>query len=307
MGLSTSNPSGAVETDPTALKTAALSVDGTLTANSDVLVPSQKAVKTYADGKPSNSAGVGIIPVSNGTDLIASGIADDGSAIVSGGYVNSKFLFDGDNSTIGDVDGTNHSTKIVISDSTQQILLTGNTFKWNGTIFDFTIVRISLNGDAGSPSAIDLTNATNVYAAVIRGTTTNDSAANGFLGFYTSASVVQGSAVALTTATPKTVTSISLTPGDWDVTAIGAITGASTGTEFDVAISTTTNSMAGTVLGNSRCQTPTVSLAGADATLMIPGFRVSIASTTTYYLIVQETFTIGSPAAYGRISARRVR
>lgn len=144
-------------------------------------------------------------------------------------------------------------------------------------------------------------------ATALTGTTTNDNAAAGKVGEYVSASVVQGSAVVLTTATPKTVTSISLTAGDWDVTGIGSLTGASTGTEFDVAIGTTTNSFTGTVLGDTRAQTPTVSLTGADATLMIPSVRVSISSTTTYYLIVQETFTVGAPSAYGRISARRVR
>jgi hypothetical protein len=139
------------------------------------------------------------------------------------------------------------------------------------------------------------------------GVITVSDAAAGSLGEYIVASVVQGSATALTTATPKTVTSISLTAGDWDVTAIGCITGASTGTNFDVAIGATTNSFTGTVLGNTRCETPTVSLTGADATLMIPAVRVNVSSTTTYYLVVQETFTIGTPAAYGRISARRVR
>lgn len=141
-----------------------------------------------------------------------------------------------------------------------------------------------------------------LYTAV-----TNDASVAGTIGEYVSASVIQGSATALTTATPKTVTSISLTAGDWDVTGIGCSTGASTGTNFTVAIGTTTNSLTGTVLGDTQCQTPTVSLTGADATLMIPAVRISISSTTTIYLIVQETFTIGTPAAYGRISARRVR
>ena len=155
---------------------------------------------------------------------------------------------------------------------------------------------------AGNGSAL-----TGVSASTVNGVTDGSNAAAGKVGEYVSASRVVGSATALTTATPKTVTSISLTAGDWDVTAIGAITGASTGTEFDVAISANDNSMTGTVLGDSRAQTPTVSLAGADATLMIPQFRVNISTTTTYYLIVQETFTLGSPAAYGRISARRRR
>lgn len=140
-----------------------------------------------------------------------------------------------------------------------------------------------------------------------KGTATNDDAAATYIGEYISASVVQGSATALTTATPKTVTSISLTAGDWDISAVGALTGASTGTIFDVAVGTTTNSFTGTVLGDTRVQSPTVSLTGADASLMIPGMRVSISGTATYYLVVSETFTLGSPAAYGRISARRVR
>lgn len=144
------------------------------------------------------------------------------------------------------------------------------------------------------------------YAPLV-GTTSANNATAGNVGEYISSSVVQGSAVSLVTATPKTVTSIVLTAGDWDVTAIGCLNGASTGTEFDVAIGATTNSLTGTVLGDSRCQSPTVSLTGADASLMVPEFRVNISGSATYYLIVQETFTVGSPKAYGRISARRVR
>lgn len=169
----------------------------------------------------------------------------------------------------------------------------------NSTTGTKQAVTLSGNAALSSAGVLSVTSAT--------GTTAGGNAAAGSLGEHVSASVVQGSATALTTATPKTVTTISLTAGDWDITAIGAITGASTGTNFDVAIGTTTNSLTGTILGNSRCETPTVSLTGADASLMIPAFRVNITSTTSYYLIVQETFTIGSPAAYGRISARRIR
>jgi hypothetical protein len=183
-------------------------------------------------------------------------------------------------------DGTNLVASSITDDGTN-VSIFADTFKWN----DVTVLTVE-----GL-----------VTADQVGGTTTNDDAPLGSIGQYVSASVVQASGVSLVTATPKTVTSISLTAGDWDVTAVGAINGASTGTEFDVAIGATTNSMTGTVLGDSRAQTPTVSLAGSDATLIIPSFRVSIASTTTYYLIVQETFTVGSPKAYGRISARRVR
>lgn len=158
---------------------------------------------------------------------------------------------------------------------------------------------------SGFGAGLNLANNTSLTA--IPGTTTNNNAASGYVGQYVVASVAQVSAVTLVTATPKTVTSISLSGGDWDVTGIGSLTGASTGTTFDVAVGTTTNSFTGTVLGDTRCQSPTVSLTGADASLMIPAVRISLAGTTTIYLVVQETFTVGSPKAYGRISARRAR
>jgi hypothetical protein len=253
-----------------------------------------------------NSASASVVPISDGTNLIASSIVDDGT-LVTGGYGPTRFSFDGTFTTIGDIDSVGNNTSIQINDGNGRIFVNGSSFRWNGVPFDFSAAYYVAGGNAGTPSAINLTNGIGLPSSSVVGTATNDNADNGYIGQYFSASVVQGSAVSLSTATPKTVTSILLTAGDWDVTAIGSITGASTGTEFDVAISTTTNSLTGTVLGNSRCQTPTVSLAGADATLMIPSFRVSIPSAATYYLIVQETFTIGSPAAYGRISARRAR
>ncbi len=53
------------------------------------------------------------------------------------------------------------------------------------------------------------------------GTTTNDNAANGDVGEYVEASVTSGSGgISLTTGNAKTVTSISLTAGDWDVTSL---------------------------------------------------------------------------------------
>jgi hypothetical protein len=53
---------------------------------------------------------------------------------------------------------------------------------------------------------------------VIVGTTTNDSATAGYVGEYVEGVLAAGSATALTTATPQTLVSISLTAGDWDVT-----------------------------------------------------------------------------------------
>ena len=51
------------------------------------------------------------------------------------------------------------------------------------------------------------------------GTGTNDNAAAGIVGEFITATVAVGGAVALVTATANTVTSITLTPGDWDMSA----------------------------------------------------------------------------------------
>jgi hypothetical protein len=80
---------------------------------------------------------------------------------------------------------------------------------------------------------------------VRNGTTTNDSALSGQIGQYISATVLVGAAVALTNNTPTNITSISLTPGDWDVTATVADNPAGTTVPATLfgAISTTTSSL----------------------------------------------------------------
>ena len=138
-------------------------------------------------------------------------------------------------------------------------------------------------------------------------TQTNDNAPTNYNGEYISASVAQGSAVSLSTATPKTVTSIALKGGDWDVNAMVCLTGTLTGTQFIGAIGQTTNSLTGTTLGDSQIATPSVSSANSDECVSIPGLRKSLSGNTTVYLIAQSTFTVGTAGAYGRLSARRAR
>lgn len=122
---------------------------------------------------------------------------------------------------------------------------------------------------------------------------------------YVSASVAIGSPVTLTTATPATITSVSLTVGEWDLSGVVCLDGTLTGTQFIAAIGGTTNSLTGTTAGLDQIQTPTMSTAGSDVCLTLPSVRKSVASTTTIYLIAQDTFTIGTAVAYGSISARK--
>lgn len=105
----------------------------------------------------------------------------------------------------------------------------------------------------------------------------------------------------LTSATPADVTTIALTAGIWDVSAIVQITG-TLQTLNQASINTTT--AIGTV-GDNAVQSPVSAIAGAPSLLTIPAFRVSLATTTTYHLVAESTYT-GSATAFGRISATRV-
>ena len=169
--------------------------------------------------------------------------------------------------------------------------------------------------------AIDASQAVTLAGAItpsqtagIVGTTTNNNANAGSVGEVISSSVAVGSAVSLTNAagafTGKTITSISLTAGDWDVFGIVGINMAAT-TNFTASaggINTVTDTL------NSLYEEETRFTYGAGGfvpnnvfSFAFPTTRVSIASTTTYYLIGYASFSISTATAFGRITARRMR
>ncbi len=136
----------------------------------------------------------------------------------------------------------------------------------------------------------------------------SDGAADITVAAHTTASRLVGSSLALTTATPATLTSITLAAGEWDISAVGGLTGTPTGgTEWSLGIATTGNSFTGSVIGDSKVQRQEMPISGIDSIQSIPSVKVSHAASTTYYLVGQATFTGGSVSGYGRISARRIR
>ena len=150
--------------------------------------------------------------------------------------------------------------------------------------------------------------------AGIVGTTTNNNADAGSVGEVVSSSVAVGSAVALTNAVSatsgKTITSISLTAGDWDIFGSVGINMLST-TNF-TAIAGGINTVTDTL--NSLYEEETRFAFGAAGVVpnnvisfAFPTTRVSIASTTTYYLIGYASFTVSTATTFGRITARRAR
>jgi len=139
----------------------------------------------------------------------------------------------------------------------------------------------------------------------IIGTTTNDSAAAGKVGEFVSSSV-SGAAVSLTTATGASVTSISLTAGDWDV--YGALTyslNASTVVAYlGGGASATNNTLPA---ANYYFLTSYTNVSGVAPTITIPRQRFSLSTTTTIYLIAFASFSVNTASAGGFIEARRVR
>lgn len=139
----------------------------------------------------------------------------------------------------------------------------------------------------------------------ITGTATNDSASAGYVGEYVSSTVVSGSAVSLTTTIVANVTSISLTAGDWDVSGVVGWTFMNNTTIAGASISLTS--------ATQSMDTRIYTRVGAAGNLIgiyeaaLPTVRVSIASTTTVYLVAEAIFATSTNSAYGRIMARRVR
>jgi hypothetical protein len=146
------------------------------------------------------------------------------------------------------------------------------------------------------------------YNSRIPGTTTNDSAAAGLVGEYISSTIAVGSAVSLTTGTAANVTSISLTAGDWDVTGVVDFRLAATSTvsylQGSVSLVSATAGAQDTGFSNPYSISAGLSV---DAAEVLPVSRLSLAATTTVYLVATAGFAISTLTAYGTLRARRVR
>ncbi len=162
---------------------------------------------------------------------------------------------------------------------------------------------------AGTGNTLQVSGVT-VSAGQYPGETTTGSATAGNVGEYVESVIAQGSATSLTTATAKTVTSISLTAGDWDVDCVASFVPANTTsvTQLVCSLSSTTNTLNATAGRLGVITTPALVYDGAtQAQVSLPPYRFSLSGTTTVYFVVQSTFTISTNVAYGIIRARRAR
>jgi hypothetical protein len=169
---------------------------------------------------------------------------------------------------------------------------------------------------AGNPPICDATGALTApaFSAVgqLPGTATNNNATAGNVGEYISSTVLQASAVAATSGTAFNITSISLTPGDWDVCGNVATNPASTTVQSSIIgwISTTSATLPTDPNNGAMAQ---ISLSagsfgtGVIQVIQVGCERLSLASTTTVFLSGFFAFATSTNAGFGFIGARRAR
>jgi hypothetical protein len=121
------------------------------------------------------------------------------------------------------------------------------------------------------------------------------------------ASLAVGSAVALTTATPKTIISLQVPPGDYEVDGVvDYLPAASTSiTQMSEGASVVTNTFGADDTFSSASVAAVVPGAVAQRRA-IPPQRISVLVDTVIFLIAQATFTVSTMTAFGTVRAKRL-
>lgn len=169
----------------------------------------------------------------------------------------------------------------------------------------------SINAGGTDTNIILGINGKGTGGVTIKGTGTNDVANPGYVGEYISSVIGSGSAVSLSSGVSKTITSISLTAGDWIVYGVVASNpAASTTTSAIVSSVSLTNNTLPTAGSESE---PLQFMAGLSAgaavglDLATGNGRMLLTATTTVYLVARVTFAVSTMTAFGFIAARRLR
>lgn len=159
------------------------------------------------------------------------------------------------------------------------------------------------NGGTGTGVPV-LQNSPTIITPNIIGITNGSNAAAGSVGEVITGTVASDAAVAMVDGQAKDFTHIALTAGDWDIYAVGILTGA-------IADSVIQTIFIGTASGNNTTGQDTAAntvFLNAFTATNITGtihYRVNITSPTTYYL--KGIVSAVNISAYGTIQARRAR
>lgn len=145
--------------------------------------------------------------------------------------------------------------------------------------------------------------------AGIVGTTTNDNANAGSIGEVISSSVASpGVSLTSSVSVGTNVTSISLTAGDWDVWGnIYPVPAGSTVIQNERGTIATSTGAIGVYGDPGSFLMDITSPTGNAMSISVGPVRLSLASTTTVYLVTSALFTTSTCTAFGQIFARRRR
>jgi len=174
-----------------------------------------------------------------------------------------------------------------------------------GTVQSVTCGAGLTGGTFTVTGTCDLSNVTS--AGQYPGTATNNNATAGNIGEHISASVAIGGATTMPLAgTPVALMSITLTPGDWDVSASCAMTGGTQPTNFFCSLDTliVVNAFPGR-FAQLSLNVGSFTTAGIQ-TLAIPPTRFSVSTNTTIYMVGSATGASDS-SGWGELRARRMR
>ena len=218
--------------------------------------------------------------------------ATTGSIITAGGISTQKALWVG--TTSRHVGATQFDAAITYGGVTLSNAVTGTG---NMVLSASPTLTGTLTAAAGSFSG----------QLIGKGTTTNDSAAAGYIGEYIE-SVIATPGVSPTSGNPIDVGSISLTAGDWDVSGLVVTSGSAVLTQVFAWVSATSATLPSPLSagGFAAVNTPTAVATGTGS-LVTGVARFSLSGTTTVYLSTRATYTSTTPLTFGVIRARRVR
>jgi len=197
--------------------------------------------------------------------------------------------------------------------TTGQLLVLSGAAYANSTQFNFPAATVNFTYPSTSGTILVSGNAINSVPSItfsstsgIIGTTTNDNAAAGSVGQYLSSNVPLTPGTNITSNTATNLTSLSLTAGDWDVSGNITFQGSSAISIIAWAVMVNTVSATLPADGSNYVLNTGTSTTFAGGTCITT--RVSIASTTTVYLIGYVTLSgVTTCVMGGNISARRVR
>ena len=140
----------------------------------------------------------------------------------------------------------------------------------------------------------------------ITGVTDGSDAAPGQIGEFISSNVI-APGVTLATTVNKIITSINLTPGDWDVSAEGWVAvGAALPTLLQLGVSPS-GGQPNPAYNTARVIVSSGFGASTASVYALKTCRASLSAPATYSLAVNLSFPSGTCTAYGNINARRVR